>query len=143
MSTQRVQRLKQGLAIGSVGALSAFVVESMVRRVPAINVCPIRRAIARVFLGGVAASLADAAEAPDAVSSGLIAGPVMTTALDLGGAYMAGRREAALGGGYGGSPLPVPVAVEVGGVPAVESSIDAAVAMMESGQRASSGARLA
>jgi hypothetical protein len=112
----------------SVGAdcLAPFVVESVIRRVPAINVCPFRRAFARVALGGVAASLADAAEAPDAVSSGLLAGPVMTTALDLGGAYMAGRREAALGGGGQPVSLPVPVVVQMGVIQTVESSIDAA-----------------
>ncbi len=133
MSTPRVERIKQGLAIGSVGALSAFVAESVIRRVPAVAVCPVRRAIARVLLGGVGAALADAAHAPDVVSSGILAGPVLTSALDLGGRYMGGRRTVAMGPGGGPLPMSMPVVVQMGGIPSVESSIDAAVAMLDGG----------
>lgn len=131
MSTPRVERIKQGLAIGSVGALSAFVVESVIRRVPAVAVCPIRRAIARVLLGGVGAALADSAHAPDVVSSGILAGPVLTSALDLGGRYMGGRRAVAMASGGGAPTMTLPVEVQMDGVPTVESSIDAAIATLD------------
>ena len=107
---------------------------------PAIGMCPLRRAVARVVLGGVAASLADAADAPDAVSSGILAGPVMTTALDLGGRYMSGQRGAALASGAHPSSLPVPVVVQMGVMPPVDSSIDEAVALLAGGPRGNGGA---
>lgn len=117
MSTRRLDRIRQGAAIGGVGALAALAAEAVVRRVPLAQESAVRRSLLRVVLGVGAAVAADAADAPEAVSSGAIAGPIFTSLLDLGGEFIRRRRTLPPRGPsvvLEGAPGSVPVVVEVG-----------------------------
>lgn len=66
-------------------------VELLLGRLTGLNGSPLGRSVVRLALAGGAGLAAERLGAPDAVSRGLVAGPVLVSALDLGVAAI-GRR---------------------------------------------------
>lgn len=80
----------RGAVVGVSGALSVFVIDSVLSRIPALNGSPSGRAAVRLVSASIASIAADSIGAPGEISAGILAGPVMVTTLDLGVA-MVGR----------------------------------------------------
>jgi len=93
--SRRTDRIRQGASIGAVGAVSAFAIEAIVRRVPALAENIVTRSALRLALGAGGAALADSADASDEVTAGIFAGPVFSSLLDVGGALMRASRGGA------------------------------------------------
>lgn len=81
--------VSRGASTGLVGAASVVVTELLVGR---LGVGALGRSVARLALAGGAGVAAERLGAPESVARGLVAGPVLVTALDLGVALIPRRR---------------------------------------------------
>ena len=91
--SRRTERIRQGAAVGAVGAVSAFAIEAIVRRVPSLAENTITRVALRLAIGAGGAALADSADASDSVTAGIFAGPVFSSILDVGGTLLRPSRD--------------------------------------------------
>lgn len=91
--SRRTERIRQGAAVGAVGAVSAFAIEAIVRRVPSLADSTITRVALRLAIGAGGAALADSADASDSVTAGIFAGPVFSSILDVGGTLLRPSRD--------------------------------------------------
>lgn len=71
-----------GLVAGLSGAAAVLISDAIVTRVPTINRSRLAMGVSRVTLGALGAYGVDKLDAPGAAVCGVIAGPVMVTAIE-------------------------------------------------------------
>jgi hypothetical protein len=81
--------VSEGAAVGLVGAASVVVVEMLVARLGIASA--VGRGAVRLGLAAGAGLAVERLGAPDAVARGVVAGPVLVTALDVGVAMIPRR----------------------------------------------------
>ena len=85
------QHISDGARIGLAGAGSVVLAEHILARMR-LNTSPLSRTLARLTLAGGAAWAADRLDAPR-LATGIVAGAVLVTALDVGVAMIASTPE--------------------------------------------------
>lgn len=82
----------EGAILGLTGAVSVFVIDSVLQRVPALSSSPVLMGGARLAAGFGAALVADRMGAREGIVNGLVAGVVLVTGLDVGTRLIGARR---------------------------------------------------
>jgi hypothetical protein len=76
------QLIIDGLIAGLSGAAAVLITDAVVTRVPTINRSRVAMGASRVTLGALGAYGAERLDAPNAAVCGVIAGPIMMTAIE-------------------------------------------------------------
>lgn len=85
-------KVESAAVVGVSGAASLAFIELLIGRVSWLNGSPLGRTIGRLAVAGATAYVADRLDAPEDVTTGVIAGAVMASSLDVGVALVGTKR---------------------------------------------------